>query len=131
MIVVLCIDLKTKIQGLDCAAAIEMPPKIHTLLSLELGVDFCDLRYFEGLPIVFISSGEPNILNSDQYKMRVKYNEILGIYKEKYREYINFINNKNKFVNFDFRAGALLSELTRLSDRLVRIENQIKKITNF
>ncbi|HAV5548400.1 TPA: hypothetical protein JI101_16450 [Acinetobacter baumannii] len=127
----LCIDLKTKIQGSDFAAAIEMPPKIHTLLSLELGVDFCDLMYFEGLPIVFIPSGEPNILNSDQFRMRKKYNEILTIYKEKYEEYINFINNKNKFVNGDFRAGVLLAELTRLSDRLVKIENQIKKITNF
>lgn len=128
---VLYIDLNRKIENYACAAAIEMPPRFHTLLCLELGVDFTTLRSYEGLPIVFISGGEVNVLNSEQYRLREKYNEILRIYKRKYNEYINFINNKNKFVNVAFRSDSLLDELGRLSERLIKIEEQIKKIAIF
>lgn len=125
---VLYLDLNRKIERNDCAAAIEMSPKFHALLCLELGVDFTTLTSYEGLPIVFIPSGEVAVINGEQYKLREKYNEILRIYKGKYGEYKNFINNKYKFVNMAFMSDMLISELSRLSGRLINIEMQINKL---
>lgn len=120
--------------------AIEMSPQFHMQLLAELiavqasggndSIEFNDL-VFMGIPIVFIheSSDYFKMLNKEQYKLRIKYNNLLRIYQEKYSQLKIFINHSYKIENAIATEGAHLNELNNLVGRLNHLNDQIRLLS--
>jgi len=125
------VDLQ--IFGRDDVAAIEMSPRFHFGFVQMLGetnpLSGVLLHQYQGLPVV-IAHGDGDhceVLNDQQYRLRLKHNELLKMYNEKYMNYRNFINGSYKIINIDTTKNNQLDELNRLCARLSSLEQQITK----
>ena len=72
-------------------AAVEMSPQFHLRFMRELVIDLDPSsgttdRLFLNIPIIFVHGDNEHyqLLNSEQYKLRIKYNDLLINYNKKY-----------------------------------------------
>lgn len=125
------VDLQ--IFGRDDVAAIEMSPRFHfgfvQMLGMANPLTGVLLHQYQGLPVVLVHGDGDyfEVLNDQQYRLRLKHNELLKIYNEKYMNFRNFINGAYKITNIDTTKNNQLDELNRLCDRLASLEQQITK----
>lgn len=118
--------------------AIEMSPRLHLnfvrelLLSVGDCNDSCSSdRMFLGLPILFVHGDDSHyqLLDSNQYKIRVKYNELLKTYSEKYNRMNVFINGVDKMRNPVSMHQDELLYLKSLVERLDNLQLQINNLS--
>jgi len=122
------------------AQAIEMSPQFHMQLIGEL-VDIKEGEVLErvgfspdkfcNLPIIFVQNDKDyfKILNKEQYKLRIKYNDLLRIYRNKYGSLKIYINHSYKIENSIATEGLHLKELSNLVFRLNNLEHQIRLLS--
>ena len=116
-------------------SAIEMSPQYHLKIVQEMvsnGAQEQDSRVFMGIPILFVMGDDSycRLLNAEQHKLRDKYIDLLKLYKQKYKQFKLFINNGHKFESGKALQFTDTSELESIVQRLNRIENQIKLLSN-
>lgn len=122
------------------AEAIEMSPHFHMQLIGEL-IDIKEGEVLESvgfsankfcnLPIIFVHNEKDyfKILNKEQYKLRLKYNDLLRIYRNKYGSLKIYINHSYKIENCIATEGLQLSNLSNLVSRLNNLEQQIRLLS--
>lgn len=113
-------------------AAVEMSPQFHLQFMRELVIDLDPSRgttdkLFLNIPIIFVHGDNEHyqLLNSEQYKLRIKYNDLLGIYNEKYNMTKVFISNGYKIENSHTTQFSQIKELENIVFRLNQLEKQI------
>lgn len=106
--------------------AIEMTPIFHDKLVTEMG---CDKRLLEinGLPIIFIHGAniDYKFIDIEQYRLRVKHNEILRIYERLYKRLLIIINGGYKIKDAQKIQDTIIVDLKKFVKRLNTIEEQI------
>lgn len=118
--------------GFD-VAAVEMSPQFHLRFMRELVIDLDPSsgttdRLFLNIPIIFVhgDSEHYQLLNSEQYKLRIKYNDLLINYNKKYNMTKVFISNGYKIENSHTAQFNQIKELENLVFRLNQLEQQIQ-----
>lgn len=119
-----------------CVAGIEMSPEFHLRLIYENqnlveksdDIQQCNIdRTVCDVPILFVGvDGEYyKLLNAEQYRQRVKLNDLLRIYGKKYANFKVFINHKDKIKNGELEQIKLLESMRDLVKRIDQSEIKI------
>ena len=114
-------------------AAVEMSPQFHLRFMRELVIDLDPSsgttdRLFLNIPIIFVHGDNEHyqLLNSEQYKLRIKYNDLLINYNKKYNMTKVCISNGYKIENSHTAQFNQIKELENLVFRLNQLEQQIQ-----
>ncbi|WP_151825605.1 hypothetical protein [Acinetobacter ursingii] len=113
------------------AAAVMMTPEKHRTIIAELfshGVYDVEIDKVYGLPILFDVNAKNgcSVIDQKEYNSRKKVYELLKLYKNKIVEYKTINISSDKICNFEVVSQSLLLQLSELSSRITKIEQNLK-----
>ena len=112
--------------NMGSVSAIEMTPAFHMELmrSMEAKTPALEIN---GIPIIFVhgDNQEYKFLDSRQYRLRIRHNDILGLYDSAYKRLSLIINRGYMIAEGELLQDSLVCDLKKFVKRLDTIEQQI------